>query len=146
MRIILILSIILLLCPWHTGRAQSGNASITGTWNIQKVELRQTVDNGAPALKVFNPGDDASSTFVQLPAKITFTAGNVTFEYADRQEIGTYQLQGNTLKVGFAMQMVNYACLLSEGSLRLSQTVEYIINEGETVHQAKDEYTFYGQK
>jgi hypothetical protein len=144
MRTILILSTILLLCP--QGRAQSGNASLTGTWNIQKVELRQTVDNGAPALKVFNSGDDASSTFVQLPAKITFTAGNVTFEYADRQEIGTYQLQGNKLQVGFAAQMVSYTYILSEGNLRLGQTVEYVINEGETVHRAKDEYTFYGQK
>jgi hypothetical protein len=144
MKCILILSTLLLLCPWQ-GRAQSGNASLMGTWNIRQVELRQTVDNGSPTLKVFNPGDDAS-TFVQLPTKITFTAGNATFEYADRQESGTYQLQGSTLQVGFATQIASYTYLLSEGNLRLGQTVEYVINEGETVHRAKEEYTFYGQK
>ncbi|MDR1356930.1 MAG: hypothetical protein LBJ58_04585 [Tannerellaceae bacterium] len=148
MKITFLLFSLLLLYPWHTGNAQSGNASLVGTWNIRQVELRQTVDNGAPTLKVFNPGDDtsSSSTFVRLPVKITFAGSNVTFEYPNRKSAGTYRLQGNTLNIGFSTQMVDYTYILSEGNLRLSQTVEYVINEGETVHRAKEEYTFYGQK
>jgi hypothetical protein len=144
MRTILILSIILLLCP--QGRAQSGNASLAGTWNIYKVELRQTVDNGAPTVKVFNSGDDASSTFVQLPAKITFTAGNVTFEYADRQEIGTYYSENNKLHIEFPDQPSEYTYTLSGGNLQLGSVVNYVINEGGQVFSVAEQYTFYGQK
>jgi hypothetical protein len=146
MRIILILSTILLLCPWHMGRAQSGNASLAGTWNIQKVELRQTVDNGAPTVKVFNSGDDASSTFVQLPAKITFTVSNVTFEYAGRQEIGTYYTENNKLHVKFPDQPSEYTYTLSGGNLQLGSVVNYVINEGGQVFSVAEQYTFYGQK
>ncbi|MDR1259698.1 MAG: hypothetical protein LBK65_10575 [Tannerellaceae bacterium] len=126
--------------------AQSENSALHGAWTISMVEIKKTIDNGLPTSKVFYPGDDMSFGFVHTPVKITFADDLVTFEYAGYQSAGTYSLQGNTLQVRFATHMADYNCILSEGTLQLSQIVNYAINDDEASHQAKDEYTFYGQK
>jgi hypothetical protein len=126
--------------------AQSGNAALQGAWTINKVEIKKTVDNSPPTSKVFNSGDDMSFGFIQTPVKIIFTADQVTFEYANYESVGTYSLQGSTLRVGFASHSTDYNCTFPQGSIRLSQTVNYVINDDEASHQAKEEYTFHGNK
>jgi hypothetical protein len=163
MRTILILSIILLLCP--QGRAQSGNASLAGTWNIQKVELRQTVD-GIVTNRTFAPGDAAATqsatqrprkvshtdgmitdfSIVRRPVRITFAGDNITLEYAGESETGTCRFESGRIHVDFQTHPCEYTySFAGDGELRLSYAVDYMIND-ETMHIAKDECTFYGRK
>jgi hypothetical protein len=126
--------------------AQSGNAALQGVWTINRVEIKKTIDNGLPTSKVFYHGDDMSFGFIQAPVKITFADDRVTFEYAGYQSVGTYSLQGNTLHIEFASHSTDYNCTFPQGGIRLGQTVNYVINDEDAVHQAKEEYTFNGQK
>ncbi|MDR1356304.1 MAG: hypothetical protein LBJ58_01395, partial [Tannerellaceae bacterium] len=75
-----------------------------------------------------------------------FDATSVTFEYAARQRVGRYTMSGGRLHIEFISHAVDYGCILSGNGIKLTQTVDYVINDEETVHQATDEYTIYGQK
>ena len=138
---------ILLLCTGlaHLCRAQSSDASLQGMWTIYSVELRQTIDLTS-SVKLFNPRTNRYG-FIQSPHAVTFAAGSMTLQYADRQESGTYRLQGNTLHVDFSTHPCDYTFILhNDGRLQLNQVQEYVINDDRVVHKAKDECKFYGRK
>lgn len=140
--IVVFFTILLPVC-----RAQSDNSLLTGTWTIHSVELRRTIDDNVSLAKTYTPEDAAIASFIRSPYSITFTAGNVTIEYADAQETGAYTLQDNLLRVEYATHIQDYTCSVSGTDIQLFQTTSYVINDDTgTVHQAKDECTFKGTK
>ncbi|MDR1344119.1 MAG: hypothetical protein LBJ39_02080 [Tannerellaceae bacterium] len=148
-------------------RAQSSKASLTGTWNIRQVELKQTVD-GIAARRIFTSSENSSMqsvrqrlnrgkvshtdgtitnfSIVRRPVRITFAGNNITLEYADGSETGSCRFEGDHIHVDFPTHPCEYTySFAGDGELRLNYTVDYLIND-DTKHTAKDECTFYGRK
>jgi hypothetical protein len=126
-------------------RAQSGNATLTGTWSVASVELRQTIDRTV-SIRVFNTARSAVFGVTRCPHTITFTTDSIILGYADSREGGTYRLQDNVIHVDFPTHPCEYTWAVGgDGRLELKQTVEYIIND-RTTHKAKDECKFNCRK
>jgi hypothetical protein len=149
------------MCCIAEAGAQSN--SLAGTWNIYRVDLRQTVDNRLtqktftaadlqntperrPDKVSFTDGRITEFSIVNRPGKILFTAGAITLEYAGGQETGDYRIEGNRIRASFPTHPSEYTFeLTAAGELRLSCVADYVINDG-TIHPAKDECMFYGRK
>jgi hypothetical protein len=132
------------ICLAPVCRAQSGNTNLEGTWTINKVKITQTVD-GTSAVNEYVVGGEEIHSFTPCPRKIIFSGDAVTFEYPDRQESGTYSLQGNSLHIDFPTHPADYTCTLTAEGIQLQGISRYVINDTE-VHQAEEQYVYYGQK
>jgi hypothetical protein len=132
------------ICLAPVCHAQSGHTNLEGTWTINKVKITKTVDNTS-AVNEYAVGGEEIPSFTPCPRKISFSGDAVTFEYADFEESGAYSLEGSTLRVDFPNQPCEYTCTLTEEGIRVEGTTHYVINDTE-VHQAEEQYIFFGQK
>jgi hypothetical protein len=123
-----------------TNASFEGQKNITGTWIIDTTIIKQTVD-GVHTTKAYIARDTAF-TFVKRPLKIIISASEITFEYADWSNSGTYTVEGNRLLVGFPTHRAEYRYSIESGKLQLYHTVEYVI-DGE--HQAEEQCNFKGR-
>jgi hypothetical protein len=132
------------ICLAPVCRAQSGHTNLEGTWTINKVKITQTVDNTI-SVNEYAVGSDEIPSFAPCPLKIIFSGNAVTFEYPDRQASGTYRLEGNALHIDFPTHPADYTCTLTAEGIQLQGISHYVINDTE-VHQAEEQYVYYGQK
>jgi len=146
----LFIASILFLCVGTAIPVAGQNANLTGTWNINQVTIKKTV-NGVVSENTYSMGD-RFDIFADCPQRITFKAGNiVVFEYDDRDKPSReapYTIQGNKIiRRAPTVSFVYEYTITGSDSIQLIYSVNYYYNhpDGRT-DKITEESTFHGYR
>lgn len=120
---------------------------LTGTWIIDQVKIKKTV-NGISSENTYSRNQRFES-FADCPNKITFTAdGKVRFEYAgkDPQE-DSYTVESDRITRMTPAAWFEYEYTLTDANkIQLVYSVDYVRYPNDVRNEITEEYTFFGTK
>ena len=144
----LFIACLLFFCMGTAITANGQSANLKGTWNIDQVKIKKTV-NGVATEKTYSTRERIES-FVSCPQKVTFKADNkVIFEYSGQEpRESEYIIEGGKVKIMTAAAAYEYGyAITGTNAISLTRSVSYSYNrDNEPSDKITEEYTFQGHK
>ena len=128
--------------------ANAQTASLEGTWDVDQVNIKKTV-NGVASEKTYSVGESVES-FMSCPQKITFKSDNkVVFEYSTQKASECkYSFEGdNKIKIISDVAIYEYGYTITQAdNIQLNHSIDYVYNHGNgQIDKITEEYTFFIQ-
>ena len=144
----LFMASVLFLCVGAAIPANGQTTNLTGTWNINQVTIKKTV-NGVVSENTYSMGE-SFDIFADCPQRITFKAGNtVVFEYDDRaSREAPYTVEGNIITRMAPQAFYRYKYTITgSNSIQLVYSINYSYNhpDGRT-DRITEQSTFHGYR
>ena len=139
---------LLFFCLGTAIAADGQSANLTGTWNIDQVTVRKTV-NGVVSENTYLM-TESFEIFAECPKKITFKAGNkVVFESDGRKpREDEYTVEGNRITRMASIAHYEYEFAITEANnIQLIYSINYFYNHADGRTDKITEYcTFRGHR
>ena len=139
---------VLFLCLGTVTPANGQSTDLTGTWNINQVTIKKTV-NGVVSENTYSMGD-SFDIFADCPQRITFKDGNsIVFEYDDKaSHEAPYTIEGNRITRMAPQASYKYIYTITgSDSIQLIYSVDYYCNHSDgRTDKITEESTFHGYR
>lgn len=133
----------LFFCIGTFSSAYGQNNELEGTWRIDRVIIKKTV-NDVESVKTYYLSQDFKS-FIKCPQKVAITSDEIIFEYKNGDmDYSPYLIKDDKIQRLFNSAIFDYEYNISgKNQIQLKNSTNYV-NDG--TENVKEEYTLYGHR